>query len=407
MESWKIYFFLTLFALFIQGFFAMLEMACISFNKVRLQYYVSQGRRRALWLKDLLDHPALLFGTTLIMITAALQVGSEAARRFYLSLGLSPDWALLSQSIAVVIMAEIAPMVSGRLFSERAAMFGLPILYATSIFLRPIIWILDQVCHLTNQILGISSRIEHYLSREELQKIIEETEEGPQNLNQVAARIFSLKNKIAKELMQSVDKILAIPISCTVERLHELLSKEYFSFIPVYQRNRFHIVAIAYPRDLLRLDGQQRVRDFARPPWFIDQNTSILEILKQFRRNNQSVAVVLNEMGVTTGILTLDEITDEIFGQDDRWMSFSNILPRTHRIIVDRTFSGDFRIADFNHQFHIHLPFKGAETLEGLMESILEHPPVKGDSIRLEQFELTVEEVGLFGSRTISVRTIY
>lgn len=138
--SWKFFLLLILICLVVQGFFAMLEMACVSFNKVRLQYYVSKENKRALWLSYLLHHPALLFGTTLICVNTALVVGSECARRFYDSLGLSPDWAPLSQIFIVLIFAEIAPMFAGRRYAEHVAMLGIPILFFFSIILRPLIW---------------------------------------------------------------------------------------------------------------------------------------------------------------------------------------------------------------------------------------------------------------------------
>lgn len=72
MQSWKFFFFLTLLCLVVQGFFSMTEMACVSFNKVRLQYYVSKKKKSALWLNYLLNHPALLFGATLIGVNTAL-----------------------------------------------------------------------------------------------------------------------------------------------------------------------------------------------------------------------------------------------------------------------------------------------------------------------------------------------
>ncbi len=161
----------------IQGFFAMVEMACVSFNKVRLQYYVSKENKRALWLSYLLHHPALLFGTTLIGVNTALVVGSECARRFYDSLGFSPDWAPLSQIIIVLIFAEIAPMFAGRRYAEHVAMLGIPILFFFSILLRPVIWLLDLLCRAINRLIGKSVPAGIYLSREELQNIIEEREE--------------------------------------------------------------------------------------------------------------------------------------------------------------------------------------------------------------------------------------
>jgi len=94
---------LTLGAILIHGCFSMLEMAAVSFNKVRLQYFVSLGNRRAIWLMRLLQNPTLLFGTTLICVNTAMQFGSECSRRFYMALDLSPDLAPLSQIILVLL----------------------------------------------------------------------------------------------------------------------------------------------------------------------------------------------------------------------------------------------------------------------------------------------------------------
>ena len=99
----------------------MIEMACVSFNKVRLEYYVSKGKKRALWLSFLLHHPAYLFGTTLIGVNVALIIGSECARRFYAALGLNPDLAALTQILLVLIFAEISPMFAGRRYAEHVA----------------------------------------------------------------------------------------------------------------------------------------------------------------------------------------------------------------------------------------------------------------------------------------------
>ena len=123
----------------------MMEMACVSFNKVRLQYYVSKNQRRAIWLSYLLNRPGLLFGTALIGITASLVIGSECARRLYDSLGLNSDWSPLSQIVLVIIFAEVSPMFAGRRYAEHAAMLGIPMFYFFSILLRPIIWILNAI----------------------------------------------------------------------------------------------------------------------------------------------------------------------------------------------------------------------------------------------------------------------
>ena len=412
-DSWKFFLFLILLCLAIQAFFAMVEMACVSFNKVRLQYYVGKQNKRALWLSYLLHHPALLFGTSLIGVNTALVVGSECARRFYVALGLSPDWAPLSQIIIVLIFAEIAPMFAGRRYAEHVAMLGIPILFFFSILVRPVIWILDLLCRGINRLIGKPVTAGIYLSREELQNVIEEREETitseptKREFNTVVANIFALKNKIAKDLMQPLTQIPLVPSYCTVAQMRELVKNKHISFLPIYHRNPQNIIAITFPRDLLRLSANKRIKEYSRQPWFIIENSSILQILKQFRRNNQSLAVVLNDKGLATGILTLDQIVDEIFGTTDQWMSFEEMIPRAYHVVVDRTFPGDMRLDEFNRQFNVKLSYQNAETLEELMTLALGHSPSKGESVRIDQFELTVEEASLLGAEMIVVRTVF
>ena len=131
---------LIVLSLIMQGFFAMMEIACVSFNKVRLNYYISKKRKRAEWVHFLIQRPALLFGTTLIGVNAALFIGSEAARRFYESLGMSPDIASITQIILVLIFAEISPMLAGRRYAEHVVLLGIPILFGFSVLFRPFIW---------------------------------------------------------------------------------------------------------------------------------------------------------------------------------------------------------------------------------------------------------------------------
>ena len=402
-HSWKFFLSLIVICLIVQGFFAMLEMASVSFNKVRLQYYVSKGKRRAIWLSNLLHHPGKLFGTTLICVNAALQLGSECARRFYESLGISPDLAPLSQVALVLIFAEIAPLLAGRRYAEHAAMLGIPILYLTSIVLTPLIWLFDLLCRAVHWVIGSPQGAGLYLSREELQKILEEQEQ--EEFNTIVTNIFTLKNKTAKELMQPLSSIQLVPSLCTVAEMRSLLTLHYTPFVPIYHKNPENIVAVAFPRDLLRQAENKRIREYARPPWFITETDSVMSILKQFRRNNQNVAVVLNEKGLATGVLTLDEIIDEIFGQSDAWMQFEELAP-VHHVIVDRTFPGETKISDFNAAYRVHLDAKGVETLAELVAHILGHAPAVGESVTIDQFELTVEEASILGAKSIAVKSL-
>lgn len=390
-----IYLFLALASVIVQGCFSMLEMACVSFNRVRLQYFISKKKKRAMWLGFLIKHPSILFGTTLLGVNGALQFGSECARKFYTSMGVSPDWAPLSQVFLVLIFAELAPMFAGRLYPEMVSMLGMPVLYFFSIILRPVIWILSILCRFFNWLFGASSSKTLYLSREELQKAIEAHSE---DFDSVLMSIFSLKGKTAKDLMLPVGKFPTISADSTVADLRQLLNKKFATCIPLTHQNHNNIIALAYPRDFMREGPDVKLTQEARSPWFITETTPVMQILKEFKKNNQVMAIVLNKLGVAVGIITADTIVSEIFGER------SVFRKSRQKTILRKSFPGDTPVVNVNAEFELELP--GHDTLLDLMEELLGHPPGKGDTIQVGQVEMILEDFTLLGETTISIHTL-
>ena len=406
MSSWTYFLLLIFISLIVQGFYSMLEMACVSFNRVRLQYYVSLQNRRAKWLYFLLNHPAYLFGTTLIGVNSAMQFGSECARRFYSSLGMNPDWAPIMQIILVVIFAELSPMFAARRYAESVAMLGMPILYISSLIMHPIIYILDLICRCVNYIFRVKTPVGLCLTREELQKALEKRDDTiEQSFDPILANIFSLKTKIAKDVMDTLNHVQCIAQNATVGDLKKLWKIEGLPFVPVYYCTQKTIVSIAYPRDLLTLSDNTPLRSYCRPPWFITEKRSILETIKEFRLNNQSVAIVLNAQGNAIGFLTLEAIVDEIFRKPHDWAPFEGYSPGKRKVFVDRSFPGNTLVVDINKWFHINLIAKKDQTLEEFMEHHLKRHLDKGDTIRVAGFELSVEESSLIAGKTILIRS--
>lgn len=391
------------------AFYSMEEMACVSLNKIRLHYYVSKGMKRAIWLTYLLQDPARLFGTTLICVNAAMMIGSEFARKSYESLGLSPDLAPLTQVTLVIIFAELAPMFAARRYPEHVAMLGAPILYATAKIMTPLLWFLGQISKLTNYLVGGKESDSHIvLNREDLQKILEEQDEdhigdaeGP-DFNTVTWNIFSLRNKDARQVMQPLNTLPILPASATVGQLRTFLQSNNVNLVPIYHRDVSHIVGIALPRHYIRVPDTKRLRDAASAPWFITQSTSVIQILKDFRRNNKSVAIVLNAQGLAIGIITISDLLDEIFGEFRE-----SPLPETAEqgLIIDRTFPGDMTVGEFNKQFEVELDNREDLTLAELMVQVLGHQPEEGESIYLPPFELTVKESTLMDIKKIGIVT--
>lgn len=412
MSDTLVWVFATVLCLMIHAFFTMSEMACVSFNKVRLEYYVAQGKRRAIWLNKLLKNPSRLFGTTLLGVNAALQLGSECSRQVYETLNINPDFAPTTQVIIVLLLAELSPMFAARRHAEHVAMLAIPIIYGCSRLAHPIIRGIAILSHIVNKMIGgqeVSAGT--FLSREELQNILEDQEDTitpdkGKDLNVVVANIFSLRRKTAGQVMEPLGMIQMLPTSSTVGQMRKLLRHTYYPYVPIYHRSTRNVIKIAYPRDLLNYEDDVEVRHHAKPPWFLAQHTKILEILQQFRRNKQSVAVVLDNRGMAVGILTLDDILDEIFGKREFRLAEALRHRSKSKRVIERSFPASMTVKEFNRKYDAELQDHEAETLGGLMTKLLGHPPQKGESVRVQQFLLTAEDSTIMGAKTVSVRSL-
>lgn len=399
---------ITLICLVVQAFFNMVEMACISFNKVRLQYWVSSGNQRAVWINTLIKNPSRLFGTTLLAVNTALQIGSECSREFYGALGLSPDLAPLSQIFIVLIFAELSPMIAARRYPEHVAMLGIPVLVAVSKLAYPLLFCLEKVYDLSGWILGSKERSEvEKLSREELQNILEEQEDiislpgQSKEFNATLSNIFAVKSKTAQMIMEPLKAIRMLHSAATIGDMRQVLVSASYPFIPIYHQSRKNIVGIVYPRDLIRYDDLATVKEHSRTPWFITQSTPILHILKQFRRNNQTVAIILNNKGEGVGLLSLKDLLDHILEPEE-----SLFHPHHKQLMIGRSFSGEMYIEEFNKQFGTQIKAKSEMTLSDLFIETMGHLPETGDTIRLQGLEMKATETTFMGVKTVVVKTL-
>jgi CBS domain containing-hemolysin-like protein len=398
---------LNIFSIAVLAFYSMSEMAAVSFNKIRLQYYVSQGNKRAQWLSWLLQNPTRLFSTTLIGVNVATIFGSEFAREFFEGLGLDPDLSPLIQVVIVVIFGELAPMFAARRYAEHVIMLGVPFLYLSAILFSPFIWVFSWLTDKVNAIFRAKeTQTNIFLTQEELKKILEDQEGGPivsekDEMNAVTSNIFNLHLKSVRQVMEPIHAFPLLASNATVDQVRKELGKSDKDFVFLYHRHLDNIVGIAYARSIVRLPSGKRVRDYAVAPWFVTQNSNVFQILNQFRYHNTDLAVILDAEGHACGVVRVEDITDEIFGLT----SISN--GKEEILSIERTFPGDMKISDFNEQFSVVLDDRGSMTLSELLIEHLGHQPEEGDSVYLPPFELTVKQTTLLGVKQVTITTHY
>lgn len=404
MSEGLFWFVLFLIFTFILALYSMGEMAMISFNKIRLQFYLSEGSKRAGWLNYLFTHPSRLFGTTLIGVNVAMMFASEFARESFHSIGLNPDLTPLLSVPIIIIIGELAPQFAARSFPEHVALLLSPVLYFSSIILAPFVNFLGWISRLFNRLVGgKETHHELFLTQEELQHILEEQDEDRprdqgKDFDSLISSLFLLRGKTASRVMTPLNEVYAIPANTTIGFLRKNLKKGV-PFIPIYHKEKNNIVGIASLRTLIRANDSKLVRDYARNPWFISEQTPLLEILKQFRKSSETVACVLNSKGVTQGLLNLDDLLEDLFGK-------TAPLKTKSKQLVDVTVPGDMPIDHFNKEFGLTLSEEDYDTLSDFLMDRLDHLPEEGETVTVPPYLLTVKEVTLADVKSVQVRTM-
>ncbi|WP_366223793.1 hemolysin family protein [Chlamydia buteonis] len=385
----------------LQGFYSMMEMACVSFNRVRLQYYLTKDHKKARYINFLIRRPYRLFGTVMLGVNIALQVGSESSRNCYKALGFSPDYAPFTQIFLVVIFAELLPLTISRKVPERLALLGAPILYYSHYLFYPLIQFIGSLTEGVYYLLKIKKeKLNSTLSRDEFQKALE-THHEEQDFNVIATNIFSLSATSAEQVCLPLDQVTMLPSTANVKDLRRKIKNTDMEFIPVYHKVRKNVIGIALPKDFVNKRPDDALIHNLHSPWFITAKSKLIRILKEFRDNRSSVAVVLNSSGEPMGILSLSAIFNILFNTTN----IAQLKPKTVSVI-ERTFPGNTPLEDLQKELGIELTRYGVETLAQLVLQLLDTPAEIGTSVITDNLLLEVKEVSLYGIKSVSIKNL-
>jgi putative hemolysin len=385
------------------SFYSMQEMACISFNRLRLEFAVRKGCRRESWIQSMLDKPTALFGTTLIGVNVALVISSESMRRLFEALGLNPNLSPLIQTPYVLIIGELIPMFAARLFPEHMARLGIPLLWLSSKVLSPLATFFDfffdriQKIFFSKRLHSASPR----LQRDELKDLINiqtygYVEEGSDQLESIVSWMFSLREKAISQMMVALAQIPSLSSSALCGPSRDAVRKSDADFALIRNRQG---KAIGYIRafDLVAAPDSASVGSVCRTPTFVGESTTTTDVLFRLKKERSNLAFVIGPGGNITGCVTLDDILESLTRGTRREKSLLH---------VEKSFPADLPVHEFINRYHLILPATRAKTFGALVEEILGHKPSANESVRFGPLEIVVKEVGILGAKTLLIKTI-
>jgi CBS domain containing-hemolysin-like protein len=406
---------LTLFLVLLNGFFVAAEFAIVKVRSSRIELLANSGSKPALMAKHIIHKlDAYLSATQLGITLASLGLGwigeSVVARmiiNLFHALNLTINEAL-AHSIALpiafaiitvlhIVFGELAPK---SIAIQRSESTTLAIAYPLNVFyylFRPIIWLLNGFANFVLKLFGITPVSEQEVhSPEELRYLVEQGSESGnmQKINyEIISNAFDFSERTARQVMVPRTQIVALNIDQAEGNVLEKVIDEGFSRVPVYRNTIDNIIGVIYIKDLLialRKKEPVEVKSLLRQAHYIPESKKISDILAEFQKKHFHMAVVVNEYGGTEGIITLEDIVEELVGeiQDE----YDNEVP-----VVEPVAEGVFKvvtaasIADINEHLPHPLPEgKDYDSLGGLIIAHLGKIPEVNEKLEVEGYEISV-----------------
>lgn len=399
------------------GFFAASEIAVVSARRGRLQQRAEEGNKGAQTALNLANEPnrflaTVQVGITLISTFAAAFGGDVLAEP--LGAAILPWAGQYAHTIALVlvvllitylslILGELVPKRLALQHAETVATFVAPIMRQISRLSAPVVWFLTTSTEVVLRLLGQHRQAAEQVTEEDVLSLVREGTEGGSleaSERDLIERVFDFTDASARSIMTPRTEIFAVPDDLPFDQIVARVIESEYSRIPVYRGSIDHIAGVLYTKDLLRATQSSQptqLADLIRPPVFVLEHQRISAVLQQLKQSRTHLALVLDEYGQIEGLITLEDVLEEIMG--DIADEYDEVDPMVVRradgsLLVD----GLLSYSDAEHQ--IGLPPRDQlgelppfDTLAGLLLALFERIPVVGDVVTLSGWRFEVMDM--------------
>ena len=379
-------------------FFSAAEMAFIAANRPRLRHLAEQGSATAAAYLEAFRHPERVLSTAMMGVTVAHIVAASAATWSLLPTlgGLAPGVVTLVLTPAMLVFGEIIPKAVARAWATSLILRLYRPLIWTSVVLMPFVAVANLVVGLTLRLYGLrQADTRAFVSREELKALLQ-MEPGEAEVTTQEAElidnIFDLGDTTVREVMVPLVEVAMLPDSASPQEAIALIQERGFSRLPIYRQRETNIVGIVAAMDLLSRGAEAATLDeLKRPPYYVPETKRIDDLLREMQRSRAHMAVVVDEYGGSTGVVTLEDILEQIVGEihdeHERAPASAERLPDGSYRVAART-----NIDELNEAFDWTLPKQDYETVAGLVLATLGRVPRAGEMFQIPGYTLTVLE---------------
>lgn len=397
----------------VNAYFAASEIAFISLNDAKIEKQAKEGNKKAKQIEAMLNSPSKFLATIQIGITLAGFLSSAfasdafaeklAPTLYNLMTFISvPVWKSISIIIITIILSfftlvfgELVPKRLAMKHYEKIAFATIGVIRAISIITSPFVKLLTGVTNGISKIFGVGENDEGEVTEEEIKMMVDQGEEKgtiEEEERELINNVFEFNDITVSEIMRHRKDIFAVDINISNEELIKELSESQYRYsrIPVYDETIDEIKGILYIKDVLKNINNKRmkVKNLVKNAYFVSQNRLINEVFKELQQNKMQIAIILDEYGGTAGLITMEDIIEELVGDiydeyDKEEKEFEKIDDNTYIL------SGSMPIYDVNKLLDAKIPEGDYDTISGYLQEELGRIPDDKEKPVIETQEVT------------------
>lgn len=387
----------------LSAFFSSAETALTTVNKMRIRTLIDEGNKRAAKVGKILDNPgkmlsAVLIGNNIVNIGAS-SLATVLATKLFGSSGAGIATGVLT--LLILIFGEITPKSLATLYSEKLSLFysGI-ILFLMKIF-TPIIIIVNKLSHGLLLLLHIDpAKKVAAMTESELRTIVDVShEEGVLETEEhsIIQNLFDFGDAQAKDVMIPRIDMTLVDVNATYDELLATFEETRYTRFPIYENTTDNVIGIINMKDILLYKPESKfaIRDFLRDASYTYEHKNLSELMLEMRKTSVNIVIVLDEYGATSGLITLEDLLEEIVGEIrdeyDADEEESNIQLNDNEYLIE----GHMRLDDLNDMLGTDFESEDYDSVGGFIIGRLDRLPKEGDSITIDNIRLVVETLDI------------
>lgn len=387
--------------LLLSAFFSSSETALTTVNKIRIRNLAEDGDKRAKTVLKLTDNPskmlsAILIGNNIVNLSA-----SSLATTLAISVGGSRLVGIATGvlTLLILVFGEITPKTVATISSEKIALTFAGPIYMIMCVLTPVIYLVNKLSFAVLFILRVDpNRKQEAITEDELRTIVEVShEEGviESEEKKMINNVFDFGDAVARDVMVPRIDMAFVDVSATKDELLNIFRQEKYTRYPVYEDTTDNVIGIINIKDIFLADGgdEFNIRKYLRQPYYTYEFKKVSELMLEMRESPSNIVIVLDEYGATAGLITLEDMLEEIVGEirdeydEDEDEAFVRLSATEYLV------EGSMKLDDLNDRLDTHLESEDYDSIGGLVIGLLDHLPEEGEEVTVDHLRLVVEKV--------------